>query len=420
MNAPGSSRAIRFGLRFGMHVLAGCALLGLSPAAWVPDSWAKPPAPAREQPPTDDQIDGWIQQLGDDAYTVRQTAADRLLDAGSVARGPLLSVAEGPDPEVRAAARRLVALIDESEFQRRLSAFAADTDGRMGLSLPGWEAFRGLVGDDAGARELFVEMQQQEASLLEQMFGDAPNADGSVWESRLLRLLRRRTLPGRGVVKPSIGSCATMLFLGSLEESDVSDQAAMHLYRLIQQPPMRETLAADNGSAGRRLVVAWITHCPNKHPTVLRQRFQLALKHQLTEALPLALAVSHGDPEYLTVDPLVRATAILSVGKLGSREDTAKLEPLLEDATVCVDAGRTTDATHRKLSKVQIRDVALAVILQLNDQDLKEYGFIQARRHPESLYLVNTLGLPDDTERSRAIAKWRKWRADHPANGKGG
>ena len=359
-------------------------------------------------------------QLGDDVYTVRQRAADQLLDAGAAARGPLLSVAEGPDPEVRAAARRLVTLINESEFQRRLAAFAADTEGRLGLSLPGWDEYRELVGDDPPARELFVEMQQQEGPLLVQFFENGDSADSSAWASRLLRLLRRQAVPGRGIVAPTMGSCATMLFLGSLEKSDVSNQTAMQLIQLIQRPPVRESLAVGKGGTARRLVVAWITHCPNDEQSVLRQRLQLALKYKLSEALPLALAVAHGDPKYLTVDPMVRMTAILAVGKFGSDKDTAALEPLLEDQTICVAAGRTLDATHRKLPEVQIRDVALAVILHLNNQNLTEYGFHRAQHHAENLFLVNMLGLPSDAECLQAAAKWRKWKADHPPEGAGG
>jgi hypothetical protein len=87
-------------------------------------------------------------------------AAKQLLTAGIAARAPLSEASEGPDPETRAAARRLVALIDKSEFNHRLEAFAADTDGKRGLTLPGWKQFTELVGGDAAARALFVDMQR--------------------------------------------------------------------------------------------------------------------------------------------------------------------------------------------------------------------------------------------------------------------
>src|SRR4029077_8261454 len=75
-------------------------------------------APASVASP--DEISRWIDELGHDAFTVRQAAASQLLAAGMSAREPLLAIVEGPDPERRAAARRLVAQIDQSEFHRRL------------------------------------------------------------------------------------------------------------------------------------------------------------------------------------------------------------------------------------------------------------------------------------------------------------
>src|SRR5690242_15309271 len=75
--------------------------------------------------PTADDIAHWIKDLTSDAFSLRQEAAARLLSAGMAARQSLRELAEGSDPESRAAARRLIALIDRSEFRRRLDAFAA-------------------------------------------------------------------------------------------------------------------------------------------------------------------------------------------------------------------------------------------------------------------------------------------------------
>jgi hypothetical protein len=59
--------------------------------------------------PTAAEISDWIAQLGHEAFVMRQSAADRLLAAGLPARMPLEEIADGPDPESRAAARRLIA-----------------------------------------------------------------------------------------------------------------------------------------------------------------------------------------------------------------------------------------------------------------------------------------------------------------------
>ena len=233
---------------------------------WLPHSLLGPclatilvgaaPALAEESKPTTEQINRWIDELSDDNFTVRQTAADRLLTGGFSARTALVAVASGPDPEVRAAARRLITLIDQSEFSRRLADFAADVEGKRGITLPGWEKFQTLVGHDEAARMLFVEMQRQEASLLAQIL-DEPTANGGAsgthstpnvpWEERILRLTNGPMVGRQRNIRAPLGSCAAMFFLGSLEESQMSDAASIYLIRLAKSPSMHEALQPRRG-----------------------------------------------------------------------------------------------------------------------------------------------------------------------------
>jgi HEAT repeat protein len=365
-----------------------------------------------DQPsPGAEEIARWIDELGDNSYTVRQSAADRLLAAGMAARTALVAVSNGPDPETRAAARRLIALVDRSDFDRRLRAFAADTDGRLGITLPGWEAFVTLVGDDGRARALFVDMQQAESRLLAQVFSQPVEARDSSWEYRLTRLLHGRVVVDRRQ-GPPLGSCATMLFLGALPEPVPSDQAARSVTQLAEAPSVREAVQSDeHRDAVRRLVAAWINNCPNRNDLVLLQRLRLALTYDLAETLPLAVAVAK-DPQYLTVPPTTRVMAILAVGKLGGPADVDHLEPLLEDATVFMPA-RAGQAVGQPANQVQIRDAALVVMLHLTDQAPQQYGFPAVQPHIPTLFNPATLYMPSDAERDAAIEKWRAWRAEH-------
>jgi hypothetical protein len=326
------------------------------------------------------------------------------------ARRPLLTVVEGPDPEVRAAARRLVSLIDQSEFHRRLDAFAADTEGRRRLTLPGWEEYRALVGGDPPARALFVEMQRQEGPLLSAVFGASGEAPAQLWEDRLLRLVQWPAAIGdRGAVPP-LGSCAAMLFLGTAAEMTVSDRGAMLLENMIQRPPLREAIAVAGGpDAVRRLVSSWILHCPNKNEMILIRRLSLASAIDLKEALPLALSVAGGDPQYASVPPTARAIAILLIGQIGGREHANQLEPLLEDATVCMPV--QAQVPGQPAPSVQVRDVALVVMVHLTGQRPADYGYVHARLQPQRMFQLQTLHRENDEQRAAAVAKWRTWRA---------
>ncbi len=381
-----------------------------------PGSTAKPAGktelPPSPKAPSAEEIRKWIADLSHDEYAERHKAAELLLATGMAARQPLLEIAEGTDPEARAAARRLVALIDRSEFHRRLEAFAADTEGQMGLTLPGWEQYQKLVGSDPADRALFVEMQRQEGSLLSAVFGISKRAPEELWEARLRQIAQwPMTVPDRSSTPP-IGSCAAILFLGSVEEINVSDSALSSIEALIQRSPVRESMQQDNShEAFRKLLAGWVLHCPNKSDVALRTRLQLIAAANLEKALPLAQAVAGGDPKYARVQPGLKALAALDVGQFGKSEDVDRLEPLLEDSTICLQV--PGQAPGQPPNSVQVRDVALFVMLHLTDQSPADYGYAVARLQPPRAFDMQALYRNSDQQRVESIAKWRAWRAAH-------
>jgi hypothetical protein len=365
-------------------------------------------------PPTPDDIGRWIDELANDEYAVRQQAFEQLLASGMAARGPLLVIADGPDPETRTSARRLVALIDRSEFHRRLEAFAADTDGRQKLSLPGWEQYRKLVGGEPADRALFVEMQRHEGSLLSSVFGVSKRAPEDLWESRLQRIVQWQAAVGDRTANPPLGSCATMLFLGARREMSVSDAAVISIDSLFQRSPVRDTLLRDGSQdAFRRLVVSYVRNCPNNGEMALGCRLRVIAAAGLEEGLPLALAIAGGDPEYVRATPLTRANAASLVGQLGTSEHVDRLEPLLGDSAICI--GMMGQVAGQNGATVQVRDVALVVMLHLTGQSPADYGYAAARLQPPRMFDVQTLYRHNDRQREEAIAKWRAWRAESKA-----
>jgi len=369
--------------------------------------------PVLSAAPTPDDVDRWIIQLSDDDYQLRKAAADQLVEAGEIARAALVKVAAGPDPEPRFTARRLITLIDDSAFNRRLAEFAADVDGQRGASLPGWKEFSQFVGRDAAARELFVEMQRSEPALLARTFDSAAAGHDLNWDEQIHRLLRARIFNQPGQLAIPAGSSATLLFLGSLPNANLSDGAAAGLRQLTQIPPISESLADQRvNNALRRLVCAWVVHCPNRSNMILQQRLDAMFQHSLAECLPLALAMLEPKPEYLAITPTQQMMAILAVGKFGSEENIAALEPFLEDARECLPR-QPINGPGSQVAAVQMRDVALAALLRLTGQEPVAYGFLHTRPHPQMLFDVTSLAMENDERRAAALEQWRAWKAQH-------
>jgi hypothetical protein len=366
-----------------------------------------PPAATRRSTP--DEITDWIAQLSHDDYAVRQAAADRLLAEGAAAERALVEMVDAPDPEIRAAARRLITLIEKSEFDRRLEEFAADTDGRRGMVLPGWIEFGRLVGTDEPARALFVDMQRQEAALLAGIFGSEQKHAEPEWEQRLFRLYNWQLTSGGRNAAPPLGSCATMLFLSSLPDARGTERGAIGVAELTKRPPIRDALLDTSRQPTiRKLLLAWVNGCPVQSQHVLSQRLELMSLYGLSESLPTALAAARGEPPFLMAATEIRVRAILLVGRFGSEENVVDLEPLLDDTTVVANQGLPGN-----VQTVQLRDVALAAMLHLTGQPLADYGFNRAQRHPLMLFHAQTLVLESDTQRATALAKWREWQAEH-------
>jgi hypothetical protein len=363
--------------------------------------------------PSQADVDRWVAELGNDDYQVRKAAADQLVEGGDLARAALAKFADGPDPEIRFAARRLMTLIDDSAFNRQLAEFAADVDGKRGATLPGWKEFSKFVGRDPAARELFVDMQREEPVLLQRTF-DPSSPDRQVdWEGQINRLLRARIFNQPGQLSIPAGSCATLLFLGSLPDANISDAGAAGLRQLTQIPPLSDSIAPNQSkNAIRRLVCAWIIHCPNRSNVILQQRLDAMFQHSLSECLPLALEMIEPKPEYLALTPAQQMLAVLAVGKFGSEENIAALEPLLEDERECLPR-QQINGPGSELAAVQIRDVALAAMLRLTGQEPVAYGFLHARPHPQMLFDVTSLYLENDERRTQALEQWRVWRAQH-------
>ena len=135
-------------------------------------------------------------------------------------------------------------------------------------------------------------------------------------------------------------------------------------------------------------------------------------QHSLAECLPLALEMLEPKPEYLTLTPAQQMLAILAVGKFGSEENIAALEPLLDDSRECLPR-QQINGPGGGLAAVQIRDVALASLLRLTGQEPVAYGFLHARPHPQMLFDVTSLSIDSDERRAQALEQWRAWRAQH-------
>jgi hypothetical protein len=155
----------------------------------------------------------------------------------------------------------------------------------------------------------------------------------------------------------------------------------------------------------KKLLGAWVRRDFRNDPMASYQNLMLALRYGLKDGIEPALDMvrAPGTP------PQMLQYAVLALGKLGSREHVADLEPLLQNETVCAN-----QEVEDQDVQTQVRDVALAALVRLTGQQPREYGFLRAQDNSMILFNTPSLGFAEPSQREAALKKWRDWSKAHP------
>jgi hypothetical protein len=362
-----------------------------------------------------------VTKLGDDVFAVRENASNRLVQKGIAAKPQLLAALDSPDAEVRFRAKHILAEVVEVDFQKRLSAFSADVDGKLDLSMPGWTAYKQMVGSDRTARDLFVEMQQAEGPLLE-AYEQGPkqaaeklraqiaaepnvvNRAAAIAAMRVRRMLP--TLPQNST--SSLGSILAWLFVAGDDAVPLSDDITGRVVMLPQNVVFQEAAqpnikqADPRGEVCRKILGRWVAREIN--PVFAGFNFSHAYQFNLKEGLGPAVAVLKTTGQAASSDARLQAMAMFIVSRFGNKEHIALLEPFLDDPRVCFDSGGPNQPV-----KTEIRDIALLNTIKLAGQDPKQFGFDRWQDNDQLTLNLNPIGFRGDEERDAAFKKWEAW-----------
>jgi hypothetical protein len=337
-----------------------------------------------------------VQQLGAEHFAARERATSELIKMGLPGRKALEQGRGHADREIRYRCKRILSIVEELDFQRRLAGFAAGRNGGE-YDLPGWTRYRGLFGDDGDARKLFVEMQKAEAGLMEAI-ENGPEGVGKVVDVRCLELQQSQRVLRQSI---SLGSIASLLFAAGDDNVHLNLQSESILSSLCHQSELRNAmLDTSKKKFVEKMLGAWIKRGDG---WTAYQSLSLAMQYDLKEGLvPAAKALENPGSQ-----PYVRQNAILAIAKLGDDSHIALLESALDDKSRCATQ-RIKDVTYQ----TQIRDVALAAVLIMKKQDPKKFGFDRIQQHSTNVLVTSTVGFENDEKRNKTFAKWKEFKAN--------
>lgn len=380
------------------------------------------PTTAAEPPPPNEAA-RLVTQLASREFVVREGAASRLLRLGGEALPEVTAAALSADPETRSRALRLRVELEERLFNERLARFVSDISAGGDVAPAGWREFERLLRATGASRSVYAELYRSDPELMEAAFSETAASEprptqplAKLIESRASLLQDRNTRRHRSQ-QERVDPVAEMLALLTVAAShpekvtERATQLMIQLARTSLAPVARKD--PRRGGATRELLTTWIEGSMTEDLYVLSQMLQLAVNLDLRELSPLAIEIAAGGRTSRPAHPQFRASALLMAGKLGDARDALRLEPLLKDHSVCASqSGRGAD--REKLQNVEIRDVALAVILHLEGKSPAENGFDEAQSHPEKLFVLHSLAFPSEALRDQAITAWRADRLETP------
>lgn len=361
------------------------------------------PATGQDKPAGDKdrnvEIAQLVERLGAEEFSLREQATTRLIELGVAAKRAVETGKTHPDREIRYRCERILQIVDEVDFQRRLTAFM--TGRSEGLDLPAWRRFRSLYGDDGETRRLFAQMQQAEAELMHAV-ENGPQGVARAAQARTnqLQLSQRRA----GEATP-LGSIAALLFAAVSDDVHLGLQTSYMLVNFCNQASFVEGMN-DPGKSKvlRKMLSEWITRSEG---VVAQQCMALAIRYDLKEGLIPATRILRNRGE----QPLVRQTALMTVAKLGDATHVHLLETALDDASR-ISAHRIDNVQY----ETQLRDVALAAVLILRKQDPKQFGFHRIRMNESTVFNFGTIGFENEDKRKQAFAKYQEFKtgSDQP------
>jgi len=353
-------------------------------------------------------IGGWIDQLGDESFRVREEATENLRAQGFRAIPLLRKALLAKELEVRLRVQNLLKDLEHRAIDEKIAALLSDTDDATEHDLPMWKIWREKVGADAESRRFFANILKADYGLIANVEFNSDQA-GQEYSRRIGDLLLEVLSQGRSVDMTDLGA---LLLVGADERIAFDIATAMRYYSILQSSRTVEAVVGtDFDVPALRLLANWIERS-SENSTFQSYGARLALHYGLDDlALTIArkslVATNHRANEGDSMD-----FSILVVALHGSTDDIKTLEKWFNDETRC-------GSWIEKKIETQIRDVALAAVIELSKKNLADFGFEFALEKMEGSYgwyPTWSLGFENDNKRKAAFEKWKNWQAATTVN----
>ena len=376
-----------------------------------------------------------VRLLASDVFKEREQAHNELAKMGRLARPALIEgLTSDPSPEVRARSMRLIPRAEAADLQSRIETFLADTEAKFQHDLPGWALFRREIdtkdaGTEKALREIYVEAIKAPANMeLLSSLSSTPEAAGRVIADRRLTLFLQqnpgvygRMAAGASMTPkhPTLADIAVLM----LAETQIDTKhiprnnnfgnitAAQFVQTQASLNAINNPDSSPQAKAFRQLFVKWLDS--RVAPDDLNSVYWMANNFRTvkeTGALLRRIVTTDG------VAPYAKAQSLIYLMQRGGEDELATIRTQLKNDN-SINNGRVQIAPNVFI-ETQIRDIALALLLNHEKQDLKKFGFEFQPGFNMAQVATNYwgYGFKNDDDRKAGMKKYDEYEAEKKKN----
>lgn len=416
--------------RFSL-VITFVSLLGTACGADPPTK--VDPNPASLAVPTEIDLKArqWVRLLGERSFEVREQAQSDLRELGRLALPALIDgYQNSTELEIVERCDQLIPRALNLDIRARVDCFVADTEAKYDHKLPAAKEFFAITGRTEAARKLFRDL------LLSSNRDLITSIEGPVEQLAAKAVARRTELYPRntvvnGVVQrmtpPSALDIIGLLFVESTFPEKAltaagnpgGGVAVTSPTVLVTQASLRTALESDACKEPMRAITTKWFETREEVRTI-----SLCMSSAATLKLPVTKTMAKKVIDGVGFTPLNKAQAMCNIAKLGDVADLDLIAPMLKDDSQA-SPGLTTivnGVQHR--SPIQMRDVALAMSLQLAKQNPTEFGMVyryasttstaataETLKYSYYSYYFDDANGEAESKRKAAFEKWDAWKA---------
>lgn len=330
-----------------------------------------------------------VEQLASDSFAERQQAHQQLLKLKGRALAALEAARNHPEAEVRVRVRRLI-----GPAKVAVQSLLIDDCLKHPEQLPTWKMFAGIAGDSPNSRKLFQSMQRSEIALFVsvqsgQYVNKLNDRTGEL-------LYAQRTAEQRKKMWPSIGA----ILMVTAEPNNRTLAAATAIISHASSSDFHKAASSEPYKVPLQKVIShWVR---SRTDIDKYQRLNLANRYDLPVAMiPAMDMLVNGAPS-----PSHLRYAVLAIGRHGSKDHISQLETLFDNKTRLT----SSQTNGKEISRLELRDAALAAAIRLSGVDAKPFGFVtrKSTNDPRYPFPLNSAGFASDKVRDAAFEQWKK------------